>query len=409
MAISDLILAFLGMLLLAALLQPLAQRLKLPWSLVLVAGGFIGSELLVASGVDTGLRWHHFNDLVFYVFLPVLIFEAALHMDGRLLLRNLLAILLLSTPMMMLCAGICAVLLFYGIGYPLYYPWVVALLTGAILSATDPAAVLQLFRQAGVSERLILLVDGESLFNDATAIVLFTLLTTLALMPDGQITLSMAALSFAQIFFGGVVTGVGVAVLGWMLYRLLDNSFNRMIVMLAAAYGGFLLAEYFHVSGVMAVLMSGLVFGELQRREGDTPVRNALHHLWSFGAELANASIFLLLGVTVTLVMFQEQWLAMLLGILAVLLARALGLLITIPLINLLPGYPPISRAEQMVIYWGGIRGSISVALALALPLQLESWFTVQSIAYGVVLFTLCIQAPTMPWLIRHLKLGGQS
>jgi len=404
MAVADLVLAFLGMLLLASLLSPLASRLHLPYSLVLVVGGFIGSELLVAAGVDTGLRWHHFNDLVFYVFLPVLIFEAALHMDGRLLLRNLAAILLLSTPMMLLSAGISATLLFYGIGYPDYFPWVAALLTGAILSATDPAAVLDLFRRAGVSERLILLVDGESLFNDATAIVLFTLLSALALMPADEVTLASGALTFGKIFLGGVVVGLLVGGLGMLLYRAFDTSFNRMIVMLAAAYGGFLLAEHFHVSGVMAVLITGLMFGELQRREGEGPVRHALHNLWSFSAELSNASIFLLLGVTVTVAMFQEQWLAMLIGIVAVLLARGLGLLITVPLINLLPG-ERISRGEQLVIYWGGIRGSVSVALALALPLQIDSWYTIQSITYGVVLFTLCVQAPTMPWLIRRLGL----
>jgi len=405
MAIADLVLIFLGMLLLAALLHPLAQKLHLPYSLVLVAGGFIGSELLVASGLDTGLRWHHFNDLVFYVFLPVLIFEAALHMDGRLLLRNLAAILLLSTPMMMLSAGVSAVLLFYGIGYPAHFPWVAALLTGAILSATDPAAVLDLFKQAGVSDRLILLVDGESLFNDATAIVLFTLLSALALMPAEQITLGAGVLKFVTIFFGGAAIGGLVAGLALLLYRGLGTSFNRMVVMLSAAYGGFLVAEHLHVSGVMAVLVAGLVFGELQRREGDNPVRHALHNLWAFSAELSNAAIFLLLGVTVTLAMFQEQWLAMLIGIAAVLLARGLGLLITVPLINLLPG-ERITGKEQLVIYWGGIRGSVSVALALALPVQLESWYTIQSIAYGVVLFTLCIQAPTMPWLIKRLQLG---
>ena len=405
MVIADLVLIFLAMLLLAALLYPLAQKLHLPYSLVLVAGGFIGSEILVAAGVDTGLRWHHFNDLVFYVFLPVLIFEAALHMDGRLLLRNLAAILLLSTPMMLLAAGISAAFLFFGIGYPNYYPWVAALLTGAILSATDPAAVLDLFKKAGVSDRLILLVDGESLFNDATAIVLFTLLSALALMPAEQITLASGSLRFATIFFGGLLVGAVIAAVAVVLYRWFDTSFNRMIVMLGAAYGGFLIAEHIHVSGVMAVLVAGLVFGELQRREGENPVRHALHNLWSFSAELSNASIFLLLGVTVTVAMFQEQWLAMLIGIAAVLLARGLGLLVTVPLINLLPG-EPIGWREQLVIYWGGIRGSVSVALALALPLELESWFTIQSITYGVVLFTLCIQAPTMPWLIKRLGLG---
>ncbi|MBY4677886.1 cation:proton antiporter [Marinobacterium arenosum] len=405
MAIPELMLMFLGMLLLAVLLQPLARRMHLPYGLLLVFGGYIGSEILVAAGLDTGLRWYHFHDLVFFVFLPLLIFESALHMDSRQLLRNIVAILLLSTPMMLLAAGVSAVVLYYGIGYPSYFSWVVALLSGAILSATDPVAVLELFRRAGVSERLILLVDGESLFNDATAIVLFTLLTSLALMPQQEITLAAASLKFTTIFCGGILVGLMVALLLGLIYRWMDSTFNRMAVMLVAAYGSYLLAELWHLSGVVAVLVVGLIFAELQRREGDSPQRQELHCLWAFGGSLANAAIFLLLGVTITLAMFQDQWLAMLLGIAAVLLARGLGLLVTMPLVNLLPGESVGWRA-QLVIYWGGIRGSVTAALALSLPLELESWYTVQSIAYGVVLFTLCVQAPTMPWLIGRLGLN---
>lgn len=405
MPMIDLMLLFLGMLLLAAIVLPLARMLRLPASLMLVVAGFFGSELITSLGIDTGLRWQHFHLLVFYIFLPVLVFESALHIDSRQLAKRILPILILSTPMMLLATLLSAIMLYLGIGYPAYYTFLAALLTGALLSATDPAAVLDLFKRAGVSEELILLMDGESLFNDAIAIMLFGLLSGLLLMPEGSFTLSHATWMFLKIFVGGVLTGLAVlAVLG-LLYWFIHDRFSRTIFMLAAAYGGYILAEsILHVSGVMCVLVAGLGFGELGRRHEDEESYAQLSVLWSFGGELANALIFILLGVTVTLTMFAEQWLAMLIGIGAVLIARGAGLLVSMPMINLLPN-TSISWEEQMVLYWGGVRGAVTIALALSLPLELESWFTIQSIAYGVVLFSLCIQATTTPLLIHKLKL----
>ncbi|WP_051559975.1 cation:proton antiporter [Marinobacterium jannaschii] len=406
MDIASIVLMFMGMLLFAVVLAPLAQKLHLPYSLVLVLGGFVGSELVTMAGVDLGLRWQHFHQLVFYVFLPALVFESALHMDGRSLWRNLLAILLMSTPMMLLAASITSFLLYYGIGYPAYFPLLAAFLTGALLSATDPAAVLDLFRSSGVSERLILLVDGESLFNDATAIVLFTLLSGLLLMATDTLTADVVLQRFLMIFFGGMLVGCGVSALLGLLYRLFSTPFTRILITLIAAYGSYLLAEaVLHVSGVMAVLVSGLIFGELQRRFADRD-NDQLGAVWAFNGELANALIFLLLGVTVTWTMFEQQWLAMLIGIGAILISRAAAMTVFMPLVALLPG-EKMGWRHSLVIYWGGVRGAVTVALALSLPLEVESWFTIQSIAYGVVLFTLIVQAPTTPWLIRKLKLAG--
>ncbi|WP_299183236.1 sodium:proton antiporter [uncultured Neptuniibacter sp.] len=405
MQIINIVLLFLAMLLISAVMHPFAKKVKLPYSLVLVIAGFVGSELVTYLGYDTGLRWQHFHHLVFYIFLPALVFESALHIDARSLLKKLLPILILSTPMMLLVTLISATMLFFGIGYPNYYPFLAALLTGALLSATDPAAVLDLFKQAGVSEKLILLMDGESLLNDAVAIMLFGLFSGLLLMPDGVFTLSFAAEQFAIIFFGGVLMGAVTLLLFGGLYLLIKDGFSRMIFMLSAAYGGYIVAEsLLHVSGVICVLVAGLGFGELMRRQTEVDQQENLSTLWGFGGELANSMIFVLLGVTITLTMFEQQWLAMLIGIAAVLIARATGLILAVPMINLLPG-TQISWKDQAVLYWGGVRGAVTIALALSLPLELESWFTIQSIAYGVVLFSLCVQATTTPLLIKKLNL----
>lgn len=402
------ILLFMAMLLAAAVLQPLSRLLRLPYSLMLVLAGFAGSELITASGLDTGLRWHHFHTLVFYLLLPALIFESALRLELKALLKTLLPILLLSTPMMLIAALVSAALIYWGIGYPAYYPWLAALLTGALLSATDPAAVINLFKQVGVSDEIILLIEGESLFNDAIAILLFGLISSLLMMPQEMFSYGAAMGRFTEVFLGGILTGVLVLVVLLPLFALISDRFSRMVIMICAAYGSYLFGEaVLHVSGVMAVLVAGLGFGEMLRKNDDQTTA-PLKTLWQFNAELAEAMIFLLLGISVTWAMFEQQWLAMLYGIVAVLIARGIGLLVTVPMINLLPG-AYINWKEGAVLYWGGVKGAVTVALALSLPLELESWFTIQSIAYGVVLFSIGIQALTTPLLIKSINLEGKK
>lgn len=404
MEVSNTILLFMGMLLLAALMQPLSSILRVPYSLMLVLAGYLGAEVITSFGVDTGLRWQHFHSIVFYIFLPALIFESALHLNLRSLVKKLIPILILSTPMMVIATVISAALIYWGIGYPDYFPWMAALLTGALLSATDPAAVINLFKQVGVSDQIILLIEGESLFNDAVAILLFGLFSSLVMMPDEIFSLSYAAEKFVLVFIGGVLVGGGVLVCLLPLFKFIKDQFSRMIIMICGAYGSFLLAEaLLHVSGVMAVLIVGLGFGEMVRRQNNS-MQQALKSLWQFNAQFAESLIFILLGVTITWGMFEQQWLAMLLGIGAVLIARASGLIVTLPIINLIPG-TRVSWREGTVLYWGGVRGAVTIALALSLPLELESWFTIQSIAYGVVLFSICIQTATTPLLINAIKL----
>jgi len=403
MGIIHILLLVLSALLAIALIKPIASIIKLPFALLLVAFGFLGSELITTLGIDIGLRWEQFHYLVFYLLLPALIFESTLRIDIKRLLRNLAAILILSIPLMLFATIISALLLLWGIGYPSYFTFVTALLTGAILSATDPAAVINLLKQVGASDRLVTLLEGESLFNDALAILLFGILSSLLLMPENEIGFTNSLGEFLKIFFGGLAVGGGTLLIFGGLFLIITNQFSRIILTICAAYGGYLIAENFlHLSGVMSVLATGLGFGELIRRKGAKTETQFLFSFWEFNNQLASALIFVLLGVTITWGMFEQQWLAMLIGIGAVLLARALGLLFTVPVINLLPEME-IDWRDQLVLYWGGMRGAVAIALVLSLPLEIDAWFTIQSIAYGVVLFSLAIQATTTPLLINKL------
>jgi CPA1 family monovalent cation:H+ antiporter len=404
MPIPHLVLMFMVMMFVAVLATPIARRFALPFGALLVVGGFAGSELAVAAGFDLGLRWYHIHDLIFYLLLPVLIFESALNLELRLLLKNLVPILVLAVPVLLLSTGVTGLLLYFGIGHPDGFPLIAGLLAGALLSATDPVAVLDLFKQVDAPKRLHVLVEGESLFNDATAIVLFGLMLSMAETGGTAVTLSETLWQFLGIFFGGIGVGIVTGLFSKLLYRLPCTAVVQGVISLIGAYCAFFVAEeVFGVSGIMAVLVTGLFLGAA-RRSRPEQYHYFLGELWTFNAYVANALIFLLMGVTVTVGMFEERWLAMLIGVGAVLAARAVGVFGILPLVSGLPGVAPIGAGYRLVMFWGGLRGAVALALALSLPLELEYWFTIQSIAYGVVLFTLFVQAPTMLPLIRRLR-----
>ena len=410
MVITQSVLMFVVMLLLATLAEPLARRLFVPFSAMLVLIGFVGSELVVMAGYDTGLRWNSFHVIVMHVLLPVLIFESAFNMNVSLLFRNLVPTLILAIPLMLVTVLISAGLMFYGFGHPTGFPWIAAFICAALLSATDPVAVLNLFREIGAPERLTILVDGEGLFNDATAIVVFSLFLSLALGDMQTTSVAAAVLEFSKVFFGGIAVGLIIGLVGVGLFRYLHSAVSRGAMSLSLAYAAYLAAELsFGLSGVMSVLVAGLLIGRECRAQYGDSNDGFVSNLWEFNAWVASAIIFLLVGVTVQLRMFEDMWLAMLIGIGAALIARAVAIYAFVPMVSLLPRVDPISTKVQTVMYWGGVRGAVSLALALSLPLELDYWYTIQSIAYGVVLFTLFVQAPTMPLLLHWLAIDGNT
>ena len=400
MSLSIVILAFAAMLLAALLLEPLARRLHLPFSAVLVAAGFAGSQLIVGAGFDTGLRWHHFHDLVFFVFLPLLIFHAAMNLDPRMLFRNLPAVLILALPVVLISTVLIAAALYFSIDHASGYPWIAALITGAILSASDPVAVGEIARRMPLPKRLLTLLEGESLVNDATTIVLFMLLLGMVHNPAASTDIGQAAADFLRLTAGGLLVGAITALAGWITLRLTSHA---SIVTLLAAFGCYLVAEQvLHVSGIMASLACGLMLRCVIK--GNDASTDRLNYWWSQLGWIANSSLFLLAGVTVTLTMFQERWLAMLIGIGAALLARMIALWSGCTLASMLPGQENISNGYRLVLWLGGTRGAVTLALALSLPTDLPGWWTVQSIAYGVVMFSLFVQAPLLEPLINRLK-----
>ncbi len=417
MIVEHIILALVLILGLSLIAQVVAKWLSMPLASILVLLGFITSELVVYAGIDTGIRADNFQSIIFYVFIPVLVFESAYNIDKQQLKDNLLVVLFLAVIAMLFTCLIAAALLFYGIAHETGFPWLAALITGAILAATDPVAVVDKLREMKAPKRISVLLEGESLFNDASAIVLFGLFLSMATATGSVVSINSihsmldVAVSFLLIFFGGALTGLLVGLLFGFLQKRVKQPVLTGVMSLIVAYGSYILAEYFMVSGIMSTLLAALSFSMLSESKDKLPdgqkndsqvAITGNRYLWSMLSHVANVSVFLIVGVVITLEMFEQRWLAMLIAIVSLLIARAIsvyGVLLFFAFFKKLK----VPFLSQTVMVWGGLRGAVTLALALSLPTSLDYWWTIQSIAFGVVMFSLFVQAPTMSLLARKL------
>ena len=377
------------LLLIASLVAIVVRRLHVPYTVALV---LVGLLLTAQSQLNIELT----PELILALFVPPLVFEAAFHLNFIELRRNAGAILLLAVPGVILTTLIVGGIVSIGVGLALP----VALTFGALIAATDPVAVVSLFRMLGVPKRLAALVEGESLLNDGTALVLFNLM--LAIVATGKFNLAVSALDFMRISVGGIAVGL---VLGWAISRLIariDDYLIETTLTTVLAFGSYLIAEQLHFSGVLAVVAAGLINGNLGPQGMSPTTRIVLFNFWEYIAFLANSLVFLLIGLEVDIPALLQAWRPIAWAIGAVVLARVIvvyGLsLLTRRLTE------PVSLRWQHVLAWGGLRGALSLALALSLPASFGAERTMlRTMAFGVVLFTLLVQAPTLKPLIRRL------
>lgn len=400
MTIEIIITSFVVLLLLALISQPISQLFRLPYTTSLVVVGFVVSELMVMSGYDTGIRADNFQQLIFYVLLPVLIFESAYSIDKAELRQNLFPILFLAIVGMLLTCGLTAIGLYYGIAHAAGFPWAAALLTGAILAATDPVSVVATLKDVDAPDRLSTLLEGESLFNDATAIVVFSIFLAMALSPGAAVDVTHVLGRFITVFLGGTAIGVVTGFCAAKIKGLLKQKTLIGVLSIMVAYGSFLVAEIFHMSGVMATLLAAILMSSASGKTESDENKG----LWDVIGHIANAIVFIVMGATITLGMFEERWLAMLIAIGAVLVARAFSIYAGLFIVSKIQDNP-VNMKSQTVMVWGGLRGAVTLALALSLPTTLDYWWTIQSIAFGVVVFSLFVQAPTIKLLVRSLHI----
>ena len=390
----------------ASAVAVVARRWGIPYTVALVLAGLLLSALQLMQAPQLT------RDLLFLIFLPGLIFEAAYHIRFGDLWSDRWAVLGLAVPGVALTIGVTAVLLVYASRGMALLPhlgfqpmsWPVALLFGAAVAATDPISVVALFERLGAPQRLTLLIKGESLLNDGTAIVFFGLVLTMLL--GGHTTLQGLSVEFLRVVGAGMVTGLVIGLLAVQVLRHLDDPMVAITITTVAAYAAFLVADRLGVSGVISTLTAGLVCGHQGLRGGLPPsLQVATDTFWEYMGFALNSLIFLLMGLESHL---PALWEAMPLILLAY-LAMTLGRFVVVGLIGGALAFTAarIPRAWLTVLSWGGLRGALSMVLVLSLPESVPGRATVVTLVFGVVLLSILLQGLTMTPLARRLGLLG--
>jgi CPA1 family monovalent cation:H+ antiporter len=377
------------LLLIAAVVAMLARRLRVPYSIGLVFAGIVLALLPFSPNIALT------KQLVFTAFLPPLIFEAAIQLRWPDLRKDLLVILTFATVGVLLAATATAI----GMHYLAHWTWISALVFGVLIAATDPVSVIATFKDAGVHGRIRLLVEAESLFNDGTAAVGFTAALAFA---SGQ---SLGVLGVTRTLFimiaGSLVCGAVVAGLVLLLAGATDDHLVEITFTTVAAFGSFLLAEHFHLSGVLATLTAGLVIGNVGHLTIAAETRAAVEEFWEYVAFVANSLIFLLIGMRLANQNYAFVLLPALIAILIVTVGRAVSIY---PLSFLFARSKlRIKSQHQHVLFWGGLRGALALALALGLPPEMPGREAIITVAFAVVAFSIFVQGLTIKPLMRRL------
>lgn len=379
---------FLSLLLVASVVAILTRRLRVPYSVGLVFAGI----LLAFFPLYTTIPFT--KDLIFNVFLPPLVFEAALAISWEKLRKEFILILVLVTVGVCLSAAVTA----SGMRVLADWPWISALLFGALIAATDPVSVIATFNEAGVHSRIRLLVEAESLLNDGTAAVFFAVI--LAAAVGGSPTVGGIAGKLVLTVGGGVLCGALVAGAILLLAGRTEDHLVEFTLTTVAAYASFLIAEHFHFSGVLATLAAGLLVGNL-RQALSAKNREAIHAYWEYLGFLANSFIFIGIGVHVSLQNFKSALMPAIIAILLVLLGRAIAVYPCCALFG--RSGLRVQSKHQFVLFWGGLRGALALALAVGLPDWVPNRETIISVTFAVVAFSIFVQGLSMTPLLRRI------
>ncbi len=394
-AIPELVIILIILLLIATFVALVTQRLRIPYVTGLVLAGLPITELLSRRiGLDPSL--------VLNLFLPILIFEAAINTDISRLRSTFKPIALLAGPGSIFSSAIIAVLVKFGLGLD----WIPALLIGVILANTDTVSMIAVFKEIRVPSRLSTIVEGETLFNDAAALISFNLV--LVIYATGSLTAIQGVKELLVVALGGAVVGGVLGYLSVPIFVRLNDPLSSLLLTVALALGTFQIGQFLGVSGAVAVVIAGLVFGNLGLpRSSSASDRITLLSFWEYAGFGVNTFIFLLIGIEINPL---TVW-RILPSILFVILAYQLGRILSVYL--LLAGLRwfdrPIPLRWQHILVLGNIKGSLSMALAVTIPLTLPGRDNIIALVFGAVLFSLVGQGLSLPWMVKRLKISRVS
>ncbi|MGI8933505.1 MAG: cation:proton antiporter [Phormidesmis sp.] len=394
--VPEIVIILIVLLMIATVVALVTQRLRIPYVAGLVLAGLpITTDLLSRQlGLDPSL--------VLNLFLPILIFEAAINTDISRLRSTFKPIALLASLGSILSAAIIAALVKFGLGIA----WIPALLIGVILASTDTVSMIAVFKDIRVPSRLSTIVEGETLFNDAAALVSFNLI--LIVYATGSLTVAEGVKELLTVALGGGLVGAISGYLSLPIFIRLHDPLSSLLLTVALALGTFQVGQFLGVSGAVAVVIAGLIFGNLGLpRSSSASDQITLVSFWDYAGFGVNTFIFLLIGIEINPVMLWSSLPSILLVILACQLGRALSVY------SLLAGLQffdrPVPLRWQHVLFLGNIKGSLSMALALSIPLALPGRNDIIELVFGTVLFSLVGQGLSLPWLIKRLKISRVS
>lgn len=397
--------AFLILFIIAMAVAIIGRRLRLPYTVGLVLAGLILGSVHVFPAPELN------KSLLFSIFLPGLIFEAAFHLDFQDLWRNRLTISSLALPGVVASTALIAVA-FAPIAALLNFlpgfTWLHALVFGALISATDPVAVLALFHSLGAPRRLSLLLESESLLNDGTGIVFFTL--SLSIFAGGSgVTVWGLTLEFLMVVGVGAAIGIAVGLVVSTVLRHLDDPMIEVSLTTIAAYGSFVLADHLGYSGVIATVAAGIICGSYARTGMSPSTRVAAETFWEYVAFALNSIIFLLIGIEVPIGQLAASWLPILVAYLIVTLSRGVLVYIVSRIVGLT--HERFPQSWSVALTWGGLRGALPMVLALGLPWDFPLRQDIVSITFGVVILSILGHGLTMAPLLRVLGIvrGGDE
>ena len=378
------------LLLIAAVVAMLTRRLRLPYSVGLVAAGILLALLPFAPKLSLT------KDLIFTALLPPLLFEAALYIQWNQLRRDFSVIVVLATLGVLLSMSVTAA----GMHYLGHWQWLGALGFSALIAATDPVSVIATFKEAKARGRLLVLIEGESLLNDGMAAVAFGVVVAMA--SGQQFTALGIAARLLGTVGGGIICGGAVAIGALLLAGQTDDHLVEITFTTIAAYGSFLLAEHFGLSGVLATITAGLVIGNFKSFHAISDRgQEAVHAFWEYAAFVANSLVFLLIGMHEARQNFVAIWLPAVIAIALVTLGRAVAIYPCCLLFS--RSSLRVTMKHQHVLFWGGLRGALALALALGLPPEVPLREDIITVSFAVVAFSVFAQGLTIAPFLRRM------
>ena len=410
MPVSEAVFVLVVLLGIAMLVTGLSRKLPIPFTVILVVIGVLLSDLADRWPLLRPLQDFELSpEVMLFIFLPALIFESGFALDARQLTKDIPAVLMLAIPGMLISTFIVGL----GVWLALDTTLIIALVFGALISATDPVAVVALFKELGAPNRLNVLVEGESLLNDATAIVAFSILLAIAVEGSGIgiSDIDNVFFEFLRVFFGGVIFG---SLLGFitceLLYRMQANLSVILTTSIILAYAAFVIGEHtLHVSGVMAVVGAAIalrLFGMSRIRQDAT---HSISETWEVIALSCNSLLFLMVGLSVNTDDILLRVEPVLIVVVLVLVSRALSIYTFVPLTTRWFRLPRVSMGERHTLWWGGLKGGLAIAVVLSIPADLPERQFLFDLTVGVVLFTLLVSAPTIRPLMQWLGMNELS